>query len=101
MRKDNANKDQTICIRVSGEEKRRIKEKAAGENKSVSEYVADAAMAGLERRNSRDRKRVAELVKRQDILNGLFRLAEKTTADEELRKKLAELMEGEKKLWQC
>ena len=100
MRKDNANKDQTICIRVSGEEKRRIKEKAAGENKSVSEYVADAAMAGLERRNSRDRKRVAELVKRQDILNGISRLAE-TTADEELRKKLAELMEGEKKLWQC
>lgn len=101
MRKSNPNKDQTICIRVSGEEKRKIREKAARESKSTSEYMADAAMAGLERRSSRKRKRIMQMVKNQETLNELFILMKEKEADRELFEKLMELVEEENRLWQC
>lgn len=94
-------KNETISIRVSVEEKRRIKEKARKENKSISGYVADAAIAGLERKNSRDKKRVVQMVKNQEILNDVFRLARQMEVKGEFYEKLEELMKGENELWQC
>ncbi|WP_304577098.1 hypothetical protein [uncultured Bacteroides sp.] len=101
MRKTDTGRDQTISIRVSAEEKWRIKEKARKENKTTSGYVVDAAMAGLERKSSRDRKRIARMVKNQEILNDIFRMAKEKELDGEVLEKLEEMMKGENELWQC
>ena len=101
MRKTDMGKDQTISIRESAEEKRRIKEKARKENKSTSEYVADAAIAGLERKNSRDKKRIVQMVRNQETLNDIFRLAKEMEMEGDIYKKIEELMKGENELWQC
>ena len=101
MRKTDIGKDETITIRVSAEEKRRIKEKARKENKSISGYVADAAMAGLERKSSRDKKWIVIMVKNQEILNDIYRMAYENELDGEVYEKLEEMMKGENELWQC
>ncbi len=101
MRKTNMGKDETISIRVSAEEKKRIIEKARKVNKSTSGYVADTAIAGLERKNSRDKKRIVQMVRNQEILNDIFRLAREMELEGEFCEKLEELMEGENGLWQC
>lgn len=94
-------KDATITVRVSSEEKNKIKKKAKKENKSASEYILDAAMAGLERRNSKDKRRVVQMVRNQEILNDIFELSGTTDIATELQDKIRELMEGENGLWQC
>jgi len=100
VRKNDVSKDHTISIRVSAEDKRKIKEKAKSKNRSMSDYVADAAIAGFERKNSRDKKRIVRMVKNQDILNDIFRLAKETEVEDKLYEKFMELMEGENELWQ-
>lgn len=94
-------KDTTISVRVSYAEKDRIKKKAAKEDKTASEYMLDTAIAGLERRSSKDRKRIVQMIKNQEILNDIYEFAEKMDMPEELYAKIEELMEGENKLWQC
>lgn len=63
--------------------------------------MADAAIAGLERKNSRDKKWVVQMVKNQELLNDIFDLARKREVDGEFYEKLEELMKGENELWQC
>lgn len=58
-------------------------------------------MAGLERKSSRDRKRIARMVKNQEILNDIFRMAKEKELDGEVLEKLEEMMKGENELWQC
>lgn len=94
-------KNATITVRVTEEEKRRIKEKAMKEGKKTSEYIADAAMAGLERRRSKDRKRIMQMVKNQEMINDLLNLLKEKNASEEFVEKVNKLVEGENKLWQC
>lgn len=94
-------KDATITVRISREEKDRIKKKAAKDNKTASEYILDAAMAGLERRSNKDKKRIMQMIENQEILNDIFEFAEKMDMPEELYAKIEELMKGENRLWQC
>lgn len=94
-------KDATITIRVTCEEKMRIKEKAAKEGKSASEYTTDAAMAGLERKRSKDKKRIAQMIKNQEMINDIFKLVKEGHGQEELLEKINKLVEGENRLWQC
>lgn len=94
-------RDVTISVRVSREERERIRKKAAREEKTTSEYVLDSAMAGLERRNSKDRKRIGHLIRNQEILNDIYELLEKIDVTDELHDKFNELVEGENRLWQC
>ncbi len=94
-------KSETITVRVTNEEKKRIKEKAMKERKKTSEYMVDAAMAGLERRSSKDKKRVMQMVKNQEMINSLFSLLKEKGASEELMENVYKLVEGENRLWQC
>lgn len=94
-------KNTTITIRVTSEEKIRIKEKAAKEGKSASEYTADAAMAGLERRRSKDKKRIIQMIENQEVINDIFKLVKEEHGQEELLEKINKLVEGENRLWQC
>ena len=55
-------KDATITARVTKEEKEKIKKRAEKEGKSASQYMTDAALAGMERRSSKDMKRVRILI---------------------------------------
>ena len=50
---------------------------------------------------SRDRKRIARMVKNQEILNDIFRMAKEKELDGEVLEKLEEMMKGENELWQC
>lgn len=53
------------------------------------------------RKNSRDKKRIVQMVKNQELLNDIFDLARKREIDGELYGKFEELMKGENELWQC
>ena len=103
MRLSDGCKDTTMTVRMTTEEKNRIKKKAEKEGKAASTYVTDAAMAGLERNSSKFKKFVAQMVKNQECLNAVVRKMEEMTISEnnEMYTKIAELMEGENKLWEC
>ncbi len=94
-------RDETITARVTAEEKKRIKEKARKEGKSASQYVTDTAMAGLERRSSKDKKRVNLLINKQDLLNEILEKAQEEKISGELYELITRLAEEENKLWQC
>ncbi len=101
MRKKTEWKDTTITARVTEEEKNKIKKQAEKERKSASQYMLDAAMAKMERRSSKDKKRVRALMDNQNTLNDIFKRLQEESVSEELYKKIVELAEGENKLWQC
>ena len=96
-------KDATMTVRMTTEEKNRIKKKAEKEGKTASTYVTDAAMAGLERKSSKIKKSVAQMVQNQECLNEIFEKMKKMDIPDtnELYEKITELMEGENKLWEC
>lgn len=94
-------KDVTVTIRMTREEKNRIKEKAEKRDMSTSAYMKETAMAGLERRRSRDRKKVIQMVERQEMLNDIQRRMEQKDTPDEVRRMMEELLEKEKELWQC
>lgn len=94
-------KDVAITARVTKEEKEKIKKQAKKEGKSASQYVIDAALAGMERRSSKDKKRAGILADNQNILNDIFKLLLDESIPKELCEKIVELAEGENKLWQC
>lgn len=101
MKQRDGCKDATITIRVTSEKKEKIRKKAAKKKKSTSEYVADAAMAGLESRRSKDRREVIQLVENQEILNDVFHMMMELEVPYELQDRIKDLAEGENKLWQC
>ncbi len=101
MKRERVWRDETITARVTAEEKKRIKEKAQKEGKSASLYVTDAAMAGLERRSSKDKKRVQTLINNQNILNDIFKMLQNEKVSGEFKEKIDELAEGENRLWLC
>ncbi len=94
-------KDATITARVTKEEKEKIKKRAEKEGKSASQYMTDAALAGMERRSSKDMKRVRILINNQNIFNDIYRILQDGSVSEELCEKIDELAEEENKLWQC
>lgn len=94
-------KDGTVTIRMTREEKNRIKEKAEKRDMSTSAYMKETAMAGLERRRSRDRRKVIQMVERQEILNDIWRRIKQEGASDSVCKMIEELLEKEKELWQC
>lgn len=96
-------RDTTMTVRMTTEEKNRIKKKAEKEGKTASTYVTDAAMAGLERKSSKIKKSVSQMVQNQECLNEIFeKMKEMDIPDtNELYEKVIELMEGENRLWEC
>ncbi len=100
MRKKTEWKDETIVARVTAEEKQKIRKQAEKEKKSASQYITDAALAGMERRSSKDKKRVRTLINNQNILNEIFRMLQDESVSEELYGKIIELAEEENRLWQ-
>lgn len=101
MRKRTEWKDETITARVTSEEKQKIRKQAAKEKKSASQYMTDAALAGMERRSSKDKKRVQILINNQNVLNDIFTMLRDESVSEELYGKIIELAEEENRLWQC
>ena len=64
-------KDSIISIRCTEEEKNKISNKAIKKGKSVSKYIVDCAIAGLERKSSKEKKRVTSSVKQQQEFNDI------------------------------
>lgn len=96
-------KDVTMTIRMTTKEKNQIKKKAETEGKTISTYVTESAMAGLEKNSSKAKRCVAQMVKNQESFNEIFRkMKEMEISDtNELYMKMVELMEGENRLWEC
>ncbi|MDE7176346.1 MAG: hypothetical protein K2O59_00855 [Lachnospiraceae bacterium] len=94
-------KDVSITARVTKEEKEKIKKQAKKEGKSTSQYLTDAALAGMERRSSKDKKRAGILINSQNIFNDIFKLLQDESVPKELCEKILELAEEDNKLWQC
>lgn len=93
-------KDEIITIRCTRKEKERIKRKAEEKNKNVGNYMLDAAFAGLERRSSKDKKRIVRMiVKQENLIQLLKRLEAGELETEEISLALRELIEGEKEEW--
>ena len=52
----NSRKDKIITIRCTEKERSMLERKANQQQKSLSEYMLDSGMAGVERRRNRDRQ---------------------------------------------
>lgn len=96
-------KDTTMSIRLSTKEKNQIKKKAKSVGKTVSTYVTEAAVAGLERNSSKAKKYVTQMVQNQEKLNDIYRNMRETDNPDTngLYAKIVELVEGENRLWEC
>lgn len=94
-------KDTTVTVRLTQEEKGKIGGKAKQWGMTTSSYMKEATMAGVVRKNVRDRKKVVQMVRRQEMLNEISRLIEKEGVQEEVRKAVEGLLEKEAELWQC
>lgn len=95
-------KDKIITIRCAEEERSMLERKANQQQKSLSEYMLDSGMAGVERRRNRDRKRVQQMIENQETLNDLFLMLEdmeKRELPTKILEKIEEAMEGDGKLW--
>lgn len=95
-------KDKMITIRCTEKERSMLERKANQQQKSLSEYMLDSGMAGVERRRDRDRKRVQQMVENQETFNALFLMLEDMKEGEvsaEIQEKIEEAMEGDGKLW--
>ena len=96
-------RDVTMTIRITSKERGRIRKQAEEEGKTVSTYVAETALAGLERNNSRIKKSLIQMVKNQETFNRFFeKMSEMGISDSnEVYLELVELAEGENRLWEC
>ena len=93
-------KSESITIRCTPKEKERIKRKAESKNINIGNYVLDSALAGLERRTTKERKRAVRMVERQEEYNHLYRkLMTNTLNESEMRSALLEIIEREKEEW--
>ncbi len=99
--KNYLSKDTTVTIRLTQEQKKKIQKKAGKRGMTTSTYMKETAMAGLERRCSRDKRRVAGMVKRQEVLNEIYVLVKKDRVQDEVREAVEKLLEEEAGLWQC
>lgn len=98
----NSRKDKIITIRCTEKERSILERKAIQQQKSLSEYMVDSGMAGVERRRDRDRKRVQQMIENQETFNDLFLMLEDMEEGKlsaEILEKIEEAMEGDKKLW--
>lgn len=93
-------KNEIITIRCTTQEKNKIRRKAEEKNKGMGVYILDSAIAGLERRSSKDKKRVVRMIERQEKLNEIHRqLSSDSIGKQDLYELLKELIDEEKKEW--
>ena len=100
MSTDYTRKNEIITIRCTTQEKNKIRRKAEEKNKGMGVYILDSAIAGLERRSSKDKKRVVRMIERQEKLNEIHRqLSSDSIGKQDLYELLKELIDEEKKEW--
>lgn len=95
-------KDKVITIRCSENERKQIERKAENIGKSVSSYVLDCSMAGLERKKDKDKKRIKQMIQNTEICNQIHKKLKESEADipEDIKCMIDLLMKGVDQLWQ-
>lgn len=93
-------KTQNISIKCSQNEKERIIRNAKKQNKSISQYVVDCAMAAQENRKTRDKKRASQMVCNQVLLEQLKNILAQRPDDAEVNETMKLLEEGMNRLWE-
>lgn len=94
-------KTELLTIRCTVKEKDHIRNKAKEKNINLGTYILDSAIAGLERKNYKEKKRLKRKVEMQELLNEISRkLQEDDISKGELISLLQDIIEEEKKEWQ-
>lgn len=95
-------KNAVINVRCTEEDKKRIGNKANKKEVSVGTYVVDCAIAGLERKSSKEKKRVTKLVSQQQELNDMYADIKNRTepfSPEEVMEIVKKIERGVRGLW--
>ncbi len=93
-------RDEQITARCLKKDKEIIIQKAKKQNKSVSEYMIDSALAGTERHRTKERKRTVILIKEQEQLNRLQECLDNDAPKQVLQEEIKKLIEGSLKEWE-
>lgn len=77
-------RSEVIQVRITQDEKNRIKNKANAKNQTVSDYARDCCIAGFERRSTRDRRRIKHDIEQLEAKNKIMKMcnSENTTVEE-------------------
>lgn len=71
--KEKNKKTEYITLRCTKKEKELLERKSKNQEKALSEYVLDCAIAGTERRRCKDRKHIVRTIENQEIINGIHK----------------------------
>lgn len=95
-------KDKVITLRCSDKEREQLESKAKNLGKSVSSYVLDCSIAGLERKKDKDKKRIKQMIQITEICNQIYKRLKDSDADipEDIKCMIDLLMKGAEQLWQ-
>ena len=100
--KEKDKKNQTMIFRCSESEKELINKKAREKGKTPSQYILDSAMAGVERRKDREKKKLFVIMEYLEIINKSEIYLKSEPCDlEKVTETCLELIEGGKRLWEC
>ena len=93
-------KETTITVRCPIKLKGQLKEKANKNGKTLSRYLLDTGIAGLESKQSKRQKKVKALVKLTQPVNDFYVYLESGELDREaLNEKFDNVMKGMEGLW--
>ena len=98
---EHCKKKTTITIRCSEESKKRLMGKAKKSGKSLSSYLLDTGVAGLESRQGRRKRMVKALVELTEPVNAVYdSLQAGNPGNGDLKGKLDKIVEGVGRLWE-
>lgn len=101
LMKTYARKDETITVRCTAKEKRKLREMAEKKGKSMGCYLLDAGMAGRERNREKDKRVIwflTELV--QEVDTCYVYIQSDNFEKETMKEKLDKVMKGVDRLWE-
>lgn len=98
---EHCKKKTTITIRCSEESKKRLMGKAKKSGKSLSGYLLDTGVAGLESRQGRKKRVVEALVELTESVNAFYDCLQFGNLEKgDLKEKLDSIVEGVGRLWE-
>lgn len=97
---ESCRKETTITVRCTEKVKKQLKEKADKNGKSLSSYLLDAGIAGMESRKEGKKKKIKALVELTGSVNECYDyLQSENLEDGVLKEKLDSVVKGVDRLW--
>ncbi len=97
---ESCRKETTITVRCTEKVKKQLKEKADKTGKSLSSYLLDAGIAGMESRKEGKKKKIKALVELTEPVNECYDYLQSENLEREvLKEKLDSIVKGVDRLW--